>query len=440
MLLVWVPAAQAITPEIVELEKKPLPKFEEPAITSGELPNGLRYYFLEDHEIPLVQLGVITKVGSIYEPSDKTGLATLAGMTMRTGGTKNQTPEELDIILEDLAAKISTSIDREMGNASLKVVAKDFNQALPIFFDILFKPSFDENRLQLGKLRIIEALRREDDYPEQIASREFKQLVYGKTNPWARQPTPESVQTITQADVQKFHADYFRPGNMIVYAAGDFNQQKLLATIKKLTTDLANDPVNFPSVPNVELKFSKQTKQIKRKLTQAYIETGHLGIKRDNPDKYALNIMNIILGGAPFKSRLMADIRVKRGMAYSIFSDFNASTDYGLFSVEVDTKAKNTQLVLALIQKHLETMAKGEDITTEEIDFAKRMVLNQLIFSFDNSYKIVLHQARYHFYGYPENYWHIYRQETEKVTLEDVKRAAGKYLHPQGLSTVIVGP
>ncbi len=440
LLIFYASTAQAISPEIDELEKKPLPKCEEPSVTSGTLKNGLRYYLLEDHEIPLVQVGAMIKTGSIYEPANQTGLASLTGNLLRSGGTTNLPPEELDTFLEDIAVKVSTGIGREMGKANLKVMSKDLHKALPVFLDILFKPRFEESRLKVEQLQMIESLRREDDYPEKIANREFKQLVYGKNNAWARRPTPKSIKKITQADIQRFHVKYFTPGNIIIYAAGDFNKNKVVAELKKLTKGLPNKTIEFSKVAEVKHKFPSQTKHIKRKLTQAYIRTGHLGIKRHNPDKYALNIMNIILGGAPFKSRLMKDIRSDRGLAYSIHSSFGANTDYGLFKVAVDTKAKNTKKVLGLIQKHLQTMAKGEDISAAELDFAKRTVLNQLIFSFDNSFKIVTRHARYHYFGYPENYWHIYRQETEKVTLEDVKRVASKYLHPKGLSTVIVGP
>jgi zinc protease len=201
-----------------------------------------------------------------------------------------------------------------------------------------------------------------------------------------------------------------------------------------------NNQVEFPAVAPVELKFQGQERRIAKPLTQSYIEVGHLGIKRHNPDKYALEIMDTILGAPVFKSRLMEDIRSNRGLAYTVTSDFGWGTDYGLFDVYCDTKAQTEGEVIGLIRGHIERIKEKGDISEAELDFAKRSVLNRLIFEFDNSFKIVGQRARYFFYGYPDNYWHIYRREIEKIGVEDVKRVAKKYLHPEGLSIVVVGP
>lgn len=428
------------TSEIERLEKISMPSFKEPKVTSGILKNGMHYYLLKDHQIPIVHLSVITKVGSIYETQDKLGLANLTGGSLRNGGTLKMTPEEVDQILDDMAAEASSGIGREMGTASLKVLSEDLDKALPVFFDFLFRPRFDPARVELGKIKIIEALRREDDYPDQVASREFKKLVYGDNNPWARRPTEKSVRSLTIDDLKKFHARYFMPRNMILAAAGDFNEKDLLEKITKLTSKVSNHDIVFPKVATVELKFPSQERIIVKPLTQSYIEMGHLGIKRHNPDKYALEIMNMILGAPLFKSRLMEDIRTNRGMAYSIASDFGWGTDYGLFEVDVNTKAKNTKEVIELVKGHLERMVDKADVTPYELEFAKKSVLNRLIFLFDNSFKIVTQRARYDFYGYPPDYWHVYRKGIEKVEIEDVKEVAKKYLHPDGLSIVIVGP
>lgn len=428
------------TREIERLEKVSMPSFTEPEVISGVLPNGMRYYLLEDNQIPIVHLSIITKVGSIYEPADKLGLANLVGGSLRSAGTGNMSPEEVDEILDDIAAEASSSIGREMGMASLKVLSDDVGKALPVFFDFLFKPRFDPARVELGKIKIIEALRREDDYPDQVASREFRKLVYGEDSPWARRPTEKSVRTLFIKDLKKFHARYFVPSNMIMAAAGDFKTEDLLKEIKRLTSKVPSYDVALPKVAKVKLKFPEQEKIINKPLTQSYVEMGHLGIKRYNPDKYALEIMNMIFGAPVFKSRLMEDIRTNRGLAYSIASSFGWGTDYGLFEIGVNTKAKSTEEVIELIKKHMERMVGKADVTSKELEFSKKSVLNRLIFLFDNSFKIVSQRARYDFYGYPPDYWHVYRKGIEEVEVDDVKRVAKKYMHPDGLSIVIVGP
>lgn len=425
---------------VESLERAPIPAFKEPHVISGVLPSGIHYFLLPDHQIPIIHLSVITKAGSIYDPESKTGRAGLTGVSMRTGGTKSMPPEELDKFFDNRAAEVGSSVGREMGEAGFRILSLDLDDVLPVFFEMVFEPAFEKKRVELGKLKMIEALRREDDYPEEIAGREFRQLVYGKDSPWARRPTKKSIKAISIDDLKKFHSLYFVPRNMIIAAAGDFDADRLLSKIKELTKDVRNEEVKFPEVVPVELRYPKQEKKIKRKQTQAYIEMGHLGIKRHNPDKYAIEIMNMILGAPLFKSRLMEDIRSNRGLAYSISSDFGWGTDYGLFRISVDTLAKNENEVMELVDSHLKRMAHESDVTTNELDFAKKSVLNSMIFQFDNSFKIAYQRALYDFYGYPPDYWHIFRDKIKKVTVEDVVNVAHKYLHPDGLSIVVVGP
>jgi predicted Zn-dependent peptidase len=422
------------------LERAPMPSFREPRVISGVLPNGLHYYLLPDHQIPIVHLSVIAKAGSIYDPSSKVGRAELAGISIRTGGTKSMTPEDLDKFFDDRAAEVSTSVGREMGEAGFKILSQDLDDVLPVFFEMIFKPRFEKTRVDLGRLKMIEALRREDDYPEEIAAKEFRQLVYGKESPWARRPTEKSIKSISISDLREFHSAYFVPRNMIIAAAGDFDANRLISKIEDLTKDMPNEEVKFPEVAPVELKFPMQKKEIKRKQTQAYIEMGHLGIKRHNQDKYAVEIMNMILGAPLFKSRLMEDIRSNRGLVYSISSDFGWGTDYGLFKISADTMSKNKDEVINLIEGHLKRMANEPDVTSGEVDFAKKSVLNSMIFQFDNSFKITYQRALYDFYGYPPDYWHIFRDRIKSVTVKNVVDAAHKYLHPDGLSVVVVGP
>lgn len=430
----------AVSPEISQLEQTSMSPFSEPHVATGVLKNGMRYFLLEDHQLPFIHVRVITKAGGIYDPADKVGLATLTGIMLRTGGTKELTPEEVDRRFDDMAADVDVGIGQEMGEADIKVLSKDGQRALSLFFDLLFSPRFEEKRIELGRIKIIEALKREDDYPEQVVVREFKKLVYGDDSPWARRPTNDSVRGLTKIDLRQFHKDYFVPSNMIISAAGDFVTKSFLDELNKLTQNAPNHTVQFSRVKPVDLSFLKQERQIEKPITQSYIEVGHLGIKRHNPDKYALEIMDMILGAPYFKSRLMEDIRSNRGLAYTIASDFGWGTDYGLFDVSAATKVESTKEVIALIGEHLRRLVEKGDVTATEIDFAKKAVLNHLIFEFDNAFKMVVQRARYQFYGYPDNYLQIYRNKIEKVTVDDVCRVARKYLHPDGLSLVVVGP
>jgi len=432
-------AAFAGTDFLASYENKRLPKIKPPKVEVRVLDNGMRLYLLEDHTIPVVKIGATIKAGSIYDPPDKVGLATLAGMLMRSGGAGEMGPEEFDRALDDLGAELSFGIGHEMGTASLEVLSGDLDEGVGLLFDMVFRPSFDEKRLAVSKQKLLESLRRQDDDPQSLAEYRYRQLVYGKSSPWARRPDGASIARISAGDIKDFHARYFRTDNVILAAAGDFEESDLIEAVKRLVADAPRGGVSFPKIEPVTLRYESRFEGVQRDLTQAFVRMGHLSIKRWNPDKYALFIADDVLGASGFMSRLVKDVRAKRGMAYSIWSSLSIGTDYGLFTVGVNTKAANADRVIAIVREHLERITSG-DITEEELELAKQSILARLIFEFDMPFKVVNQQARFYFYGYPEDYWRVYRDSIAATTLSEVKAAAKKYIKPGDLEVLIVGP
>lgn len=421
-------------------ENKRLPKVRPPKVKVRVLESGLRMYMLEDHTIPVVKIGTIVKAGSIYDPPDKVGLASLAGMLMRSGGAGERTPEEFDRALDDLGARLSSSIGTEMGTTGLEVLSCDLEEGLGLLFDMVFKPRLDEGRLVVAKHKMLEALRRQDDDPQSLAGYKYRQLVYGSKSPWARRPDAKSIAQVSAADIRDLHGRYFRTDNMILTIAGDFRERDLVEAVKRLTAGAPGGGVEFPKVAPVKLEYESKFEGIRRKLSQAFIRMGHLSIKRWNPDKYALFLADDVLGASGFMSRLVKDVRARQGMAYSIWSSFSIGTDYGLFTIGVNTKAGNAERVIGLVKRHLERIAVDGDITEEELALARQSILARLIFQFDRPFKVVNQQARFYFYGYPKDYWRVYRDRVAATKLSEVKAAARKYLKPEDLEILIVGP
>jgi len=421
-------------------ERASLPEVNPPKARVEVLQNGMRCYLLEDHTIPVARVRLITKTGSIYEPGDKTGLAAITGILMRSGGAGDLDPARFDAALDGLGALLSSEIGLEMGSATLESLASDLDKSLPLLFDMLFSPRMDASRLNVAKLKMEEALRREDDDPADLAAYRYRQLVYGKESPWARRPDKASLANISDADVRAFHDKYFKAGNMILAAAGDFKSQELVELLKKLTAKAPRGEVDLPPVPKVELKYKAAMEFVERPITQAVVRMGHLSIKRDNPDKYALFLLNEILGGGDFKSRLMSDIRTKRGLAYSVWSSISPGKDYGLFTVGLSTKADQAENAMKLVREHIERILKPGSIERSELAFAKQSILSSLIFEFDRAFKVVDGRARFYFYGYPDDYWRIYRDRIVAAGIADLTRVADKYLHPEDLDELVVGP
>jgi predicted Zn-dependent peptidase len=417
-----------------------LPKFKNPKLVEKILPNAMRCYLKEDHTIPVVQVQLSFRAGGIYDPPDKAGLATIAGMTMRSGGAGEFSPEAFDEAVDDIGANISSWVGTDRGVASLKVLSKDLDRGLELLFKMIFEPSFDKKRTELSKKNILEALRRERDDPNQYADRLFMQMVYGEKSAWARVPSAEDLTRIELEDLREFQKKYLRPDNIILAVSGDFSSNDFLKKIKSLTKAAPDGAIIFPEVAELKPSFTPEVKRVKGPSTQAFVRLGHLGVRRHNPEWFAIQVMNNIFGQGGFKSRLMSDIRTNRGLAYSISGGISQGSDYGLFEVKFSTSAKTASLATELVLKHIEEMALTGNFSDAELDFAKRSILSSAVFEIDSAFKIASGRARFYFYGYPPNYWRVAYDGVKKVSADDVGRVAKKYLHPNGIKLLYLGP
>jgi zinc protease len=425
---------------LAPFERARLPEVRPPHVQEVTLGNGMKVLLLEDHTIPVVKVSAVARAGSIYDPPDKVGLASVAVSLMRSGGAGERTPGEFDAAIDGLGASLSPMVSRELAGFSLDVLSGDGREGMALLFDVLARPAFDGGRLKVVRSNLEEALRRDDDDPESLAQYKFRQLVYGEKSPWARRPTRGSLRSIGDADVRGFHSNFFRAGNIIIAAAGDFDSKEFIALIEKLAKPIAPGEAALPPVEPVALTFAPADEKIEKATSQSYIRMGHLSVKRDDPDKFALFVVDEILGGGGFKSRLMEDIRVRRGLAYSIWSSISPDLDYGTFTVGVDTRVRQADEAIGLVRKHIERLTNGFDVTQAELDFAKRTILSRLIFQYDSPFKAVSQRLRFRFYGYPDDYWRIYRDRIAAIRLDDVSGAASRHLHPEDLKVVVVGP
>jgi zinc protease len=420
-------------------EKSRMPNIKPPRINIVVLENGIRCFLVEDHTLPIIKLQAIVRAGSIYDPSDKVGLSMLTSSLLRGGGTKEMTPDQFDKAIDELGATFTSGSDRELGYAYMSILSEDLKRSMKLFTAMLFEPRFDSSRLRVERLDAQESLRREKDNPWRLAAIDFKKFVYGKDSPWARRPSAKSIRSISADDLRDFHNNFFRSSNVIIAASGDFKSKDMIETIRAATSKAPGGEVAFPEVPAVELAYTPGYENVKKDIPQSFIRIGQLSIKRDNPDKYALYVLSDILGGG-FKSRLVEDVRTNRGLAYRINSNISSGEDYGLFSVGVSTKATQAAGVVDIVKEHIRRIAEDADVTKQELDFAKNSILTKLIFSFDSAFKVASRRAHYFIYGYPDNYWKKYRDEISAVSKNDISRVSHKYIHPDGLKTLVVGP
>ncbi|MFQ5579101.1 MAG: M16 family metallopeptidase [Nitrospiria bacterium] len=429
-------SASASNPRTMAFPPQP---FQPPRAERMTLSNGMILYFLEDHELPLVNLQVMIRTGDLYEPADKIALAGITGTVMRTGGTDRLSGDEVDEALDQIAAGLSVGIGTDSGGASLDVLKKDFDFGLQMLADILMHPAFEEEKLTLAKNRALEGIRRRNDRPSSIASREFWKQLYGADNPYARESTEETVKSIQREDLVDFHEKYFAPNNVMIGVTGDFNKSEMIEKIEKAFAGWGKKEIRFPEVLPVRERKAGGVYHIQRPIPQTQVRIGHLGIKQENPDSFALSVMNDVLGGGGMASRLFSDVRSRQGLAYSVGSVFRpGKLERGVFLAYSGTRVESTHQAISTIITHIEKV-RMEPVSDEELKRAKEAFLNSFIFSFSSPSQIVGQQMSLEYYGLPSDYLELYRDNVAKVTKADVLRVAKKYLHPDRLVILAVG-
>ena len=412
-------------------------KFNFPQAEHVTLENGMVVYLLEDHELPLFSLIALIRTGSIYEPDDKLGLAELTGVVMRTGGTKFMSGDEINEKLEFIASSVETSIGSEAGSASLSVLKKDMDLGLKIFADVLMFPVFAQDKFDLARKKKEESIRRRNDNPQSIAFREFRTVVFNK-NPRGRISTLETIANIKRKDLVAFHKKYFHPNNIILGVSGDFKRDEIIARIEELFKGWLPEEITFPLVLSPEDIKDKSVNYAYKDLPQSTIVMGHLAMSKAHPDYYSFKVLNFILGGGGFNSRLMSEIRSNRGLAYSVGSFYRAEVDYGLFGAYCFTKSGSTVECINAISEMIDKVKK-KGISLQELEWAKSSIINNFIFEFTSPAQIVSRRVAISYDKLPKEFLETYRERIAKVTVDDVNKVAERYLHPDHAVLMVVG-
>lgn len=414
-------------------------EFSPPEVEKVTLDNGLTLYLLEDHELPLIDLSARIGTGSVYDPPDKIGLASLFGTVLRTGGTTTRSPEEINEQLEFIAASVETGMAQEYGTAGLSALSKDLDQALEIFADVLRHPAFREDQIQLQKRQMLEAIRRRNDQAQSIVGREFRKLIYGGDHPYGWYPEVETVLNITREDLLAWHAKYYHPNNVRLAISGDFARDAMIAKIEAAFQGWEPAEVHFPDVAPVPRKFEKSVHYIPKAINQSHIWIGHLGIERRNlTDRYPLEVMNFILGGSGFTSRLVNEVRTKRGLAYVAGAYYTISDQPGLMVALSQTREDATAQAIEVMLDVLRQI-REEPVSDEELQIAKDSLINSYVFNYAESHQIVSDKMVFDYFHYPEDYLATYPDKIAAVTKEDVQRVAQQYLHPDEATFLVVG-
>jgi zinc protease len=402
------------------------------------LPNGMIVFLQEDHELPLVSGSIRIRGGSREEPADKVGLVSLYGQVWRTGGTSAKTGDQLDDELEQRAAKVETGGGLASTTLSWNCLKENFGEVFGVVQGLLKEPAFRAEKLELAKNQVETGISRRNDDPQAIAYREANKLGYGPHSPYARVPEYATVAAVTRDDVVAWHKAHVHPNNMIVGIVGDFDAAAMEKTLRAAFEAWPRGP----AVTSAQVPVSDPKPGVyfvpKDDVNQSNIRMVHLGTTRDNPDYYALEVMNEVFGGG-FSSRLFSNVRSKKGLAYAVGGGVGTDFDHpGLFQLDMGTKSNTTAAAIEALYEEMDNLQK-QPISAEELKRAKDSILNSFIFRFDSKDKVIRERMLYEFYGYPSDFLTRYPKEIERVTTEDVARVARKYVHRDKVALLVVG-
>ncbi|MDA1191908.1 MAG: pitrilysin family protein [Candidatus Poribacteria bacterium] len=429
-------AATAQVPLLDGLEY-PSVDFEPPKPEKVVLDNGMTLYLLEDHELPVFGMSAYIRTGDIYEPKDKIGLAGLMATVMRTGGTVSMEPDALNETLEFLAASVESGMSAENASVGLSAMSKDIDTVLTIFADVVINPAFREDKLELARNQAVEGIRRQNDNPAQIASRELHKAVYGD-HPYANTATAATLSAITRDDLIAFHKAYYRPANMLVAVSGDFERDAIIAKISEAFAGWNPSGEEVAPIPPVEEGDYAGVYHAEKDLPQVTVYFGHLGVTRTNPDWFPILVLNEILGGSGFTSRLMREVRTNLGLTYGVGTVFRRSTERGMFLGGSSSRSETAVQAMQAIKAIMEGI-RAEPVTDQEIDIIKNSEINSFVFSYTSSAAIAEQALRLDYFGYPSDYLDTYTDKVAAVTKDDVLRVAQEYLHPDKLAIITVG-
>jgi zinc protease len=437
-LLAAPPSASAQAAAWQQIPIPPLPEFHPAEPKRIVLPNGMVIFLQEDHELPLIDGTIRIRGGSRDEPAQKVGLVDLYGEVWRTGGTRSQTGDQMDDYLEARAAKVETSGGADSTSIAWSCLKGDFDDVFKIVVDLLHDPEFRADKLDLAQKQFEEAIARRNDNPGAIAARESTRLAYGPDNPFARQAEYATIVAVKRDDLLDWRRTYVHPNRMILGVAGDFDAATMETKLKAAFASWVKGPAALES--KISFHPAKPGYYLinKEDVNQSSVRMVSLGTDRRNPDYFAIEVFNEVMGGG-FSSRLVQDIRTKRGLAYAVGGGIGTTFDHpGVVRFVLGTKSQSTAEAIQALYQVLADL-QTHPITDDEIKRAKDTITNSFIFNFDTPDKVLHERMAYEFYGYPLNFLEQYRTGIEKATAADVNRVAEKYLHKDQLAVLVVG-
>ncbi|MBI4986760.1 MAG: insulinase family protein [Rhodocyclales bacterium] len=398
-------------------------------------PSGARVFFVETHALPILDVQVDFSAGSAYDPPGKTGVAAMT-RGLLDAGAGGMDEEKIAGRIVDLGVRLSGSGDHDRAGLNLRTLSakSERDAALDLLRTLLSQPSFPEAPLAREKTRSIAAIQEADTRPDSLAAKRFAAAIY-PGHPYGASPTADSIGRIARDDLVAFHRDHYAATRAVISIIGDVSRAEAEAIALRLTDALPPGvaATELPAVKNP----ARETVKVAHPATQAHIHVGLPALKRGDPDFYALQAGNYSLGGGGFVSRLMKEVREKRGYAYSVYSYVAPRKLEGPFEMGLQTRREQADAALKVAQDVLaEFLAQGP--TEKELAAAKRHLIDGFSLRVDSNAKLLGYLAVIGFYDLPLSYLDDFPKMIQALTVKDVRAAFQRHVKPEHLVTVIV--
>ena len=406
-------------------------------IQQWQTSRGAEVYFVENHDLPIIDISTNFYAGSARDDAAKPGVSGITRHLM-TLGAAGLSDEKISKQFADVGSQLGGGVDDDKASFKLRTLSsgRERDKALDLYIKILQKPDFPEDVLAREKARVIAGLKEAATQPETIADKAYTKALFG-SHPYGFDVEPEHIQKIDRYDVLKFYKTYYGAQGAVIALMGDMSREQAEQIAEKISLDLpkADKPADLPMVT---YPSAASEQRIAHPATQAHILMGYPGMKRGDPDFFPLYVGNYVLGGGGFVSRLTEEVREKRGLVYSVYSYFMPMAALGQFQIGLQTKKDQADAALAVVRETLDEFMKY-GVTESELKAAKQNLVGGFPMRIDSNSKILDYLALIGFYKLPLDYLDSFNDHVNKVTAAQIKEAFNRRIQTDKMVTVIVG-
>ena len=443
ILAIWVSISLIVPSSVFAKRPKkytdldiPAVEWNVPKFSEFTLSNDVAGLVVEDHEVPLVDFYI--SFPSPADPVDKVGLADMTCWALRNGASVNIPADSLNDIMEFKAAYLWIYAGQEQLEIGGFCLSEDLGFLLSLTEELIANPAYPEDKIALKRSTMLEQIRRRNDRPRGIAFRELYNLLY-MDHPWGRETSEGSVNSITRDDILAYHQQVFQPKGVVFGVTGDVDAAEVEKIAEQYLSRIESSGVEIPPLPSEVEQSAPGVFYVKKDASQAFVTVGHLTVGYDDPRRHAATIMNYILGGSGFQSRLMTRIRINEGLAYSTWSSFSTPVPVvGRFMASASTKLDQAGRTLTLLNDVVREYQENGP-TEEEFEKAKQAYVNSFVWKYEDSDDILSRLVYYKWRGLPLDTPQRDLEVYQALTLEEVRNAAKELLHPDNLVIVVVG-